>query len=206
MRPQAPNARQQSAPRPAPNATRQLARQQSAPRPVRQRPASLLARQPACLLLLFVLLLPACGASRRAVKTQSATVSMQNASGTTIRTDTASVLRLTAEADRHDEEVVTRIVEYDTSLPTDPATGTPPLKRTITRTRRTAAEHRLTVAAAEQVSSKQLTDTTATVRTETLTASDAHSRRGMNLWQRALCLAGLLALAALALRAAFRGR
>lgn len=193
MRHQALNPRQQSAPFPA--------RQPAPLRPARQLAAPLLAP-----LLLLSLLFPACGASRRAVKTQSAAMSAQSAAGTTFRTDTAAALRLTAEAERQDEEVVTRIVEYDTSLPTDPATGTPPLKRTITRTRRTAAERRLSSAAAELASQQQLTDTATKVRTETSTASDAHSRRGMNLWQRALCLAGLLALAALALRAAFRGR
>ena len=47
------------------------------------------------------------------------------------QTDTETTTELTSN-----EEVTTTVREYDTDKPTDPVTGTPPLKRETTQTRR----------------------------------------------------------------------
>lgn len=104
----------------------------------------------------------------------------------------------------NDEEIVTTVREYDTGKPTDANTGTPPLKREITRVKRktdTGRQAKTTEQSTErhgeatgQVDKRQTgktnlrqqnqqqDDTTARVNTS--------EKRGLNAMQRVLCTLG----------------
>lgn len=155
-------------------------------------------RRHACLLL-AVIVFTSCGASRRAAKMQTATDIEQTAAGRTERTDTASRGRITATDIRQDEVLQTKIVEFDTALPPDPATGRPPVKRITTHSRRAAAQTRRTSATVEQEASRQQAETAAAVRSTASTVAEERSRRGLNGLQQVLCYTGAAAMLGLLL-------
>lgn len=109
------------------------------------------------------------------------------------------------------EEVVTTIREYDTSLPADTATGTPPLRREITQTRRkagtarqvqatvqTSARNRETETQAARQRTDHRAEQTDTRQHDTATAQvAAKEKRGTNTLQRILCFTGAFAILAL---------
>jgi hypothetical protein len=110
-----------------------------------------------------------------------------------------------------DEETVTVTREYDTSLPVDGATGRPPLKSEITRTRRATgigrqalASGRVTGGQRESASRSARREGETTRAVERATGEESVAaehegteKRGLNTWQRALI--GTLALGCLAL-------
>lgn len=111
-----------------------------------------------------------------------------------------------------DEEVTTTVREYDTDKPTDPATGTPPLKRETTQTRRTADSGRQRQTTGQstlqhreltgRTTQQQAVQTAMQARSQKQEQADqtirTHEKRGLNTWQRSLCtLGGLVALGAL---------
>lgn len=104
-------------------------------------------------------------------------------------------------------ETVTR--EYDTSRPVDTLTGTPPLRREITRRRRLTDSTR-EAGRVRQTERRIRSDTILggghtgqQLRTEGNTSRQEVAetdlttarRRGLTWWQHALCIAGLLAVA-----------
>lgn len=95
-----------------------------------------------------------------------------------------------------DEEVVTTEREYDTTRPTDPATGTPPLKRETTQTR-----HKVDAGRQEQTVA-QTADRQQDVTEQVVTQSrddievETNEKRGLNATQKILCSIGSLALLA----------
>lgn len=146
------------------------------------------------LMLLAVLASAGCGTSRRAVKTQTRSVREQT-TGVRIRTAAETSAQTAAATElRQDEEVVTEVVEFDTTLPADPATGTPPVRRKITRTRRAAAEARQSAASESRTVEVEAADSVAGERSAAATATEERSRRGMHAGQYLLCAVGLLAL------------
>ena len=134
-------------------------------------------------------------------------------------TETSSTESLEAIGDRHEqtdtetttelssnEEVTTTVREYDTEKPTDPVTGTPPLKREITQTRRktdagrqtqttgqTIDEHR--ELSGDEAAKTELQETSGE-STHTDTDTETRERRGLNPLQRLLCTLGGLVIAA----------
>jgi hypothetical protein len=121
------------------------------------------------------------------------------------QTDTETTTELTSN-----EEVTTTVREYDTDKPTDPVTGTPPLKRETTQTRRktdagrqtqttgqTIDEHReLSGESSSREAAKTELQTTSGESTHTDTDTETHERRGLNPLQRLLCTLGGIAVAA----------
>lgn len=111
-----------------------------------------------------------------------------------------------------DEEFVTTVREYDTDKPTDAATGTPPLKREITQSRRKADAGRQTQTTGQTTDQRRETAGQVNKQQAEKTALQENSqqqdnaaaqvetteKRGLNAWQRVLCtLGGLVILGAL---------
>lgn len=109
------------------------------------------------------------------------------------------------------EEVTTIVREYDTDKPTDTATGTPPLKREITQSRRRTDTGQQTYTTSQTTDQqretagqahKQQTETTVlqhdNQRQNNVAAEvETLEKRGLNTWQRLLCtLGGLVILGA----------
>lgn len=148
---------------------------------------------------LCLVLLSGCGASRRAIK--SATEATREVAATThIEAEALVSQETTMYTDlSEDEEVVTEVVEFDTTQPVDSLTGTPPVKRAIRQTRRTAATARQDVRADTEAVTKATVDTTVAVKEETTNFTQEQSRRGLNGWQQVLCYTGAAAIVALIL-------
>lgn len=149
--------------------------------------------------LVALLLLGGCGATRRSVKSDVETVS-----NTQTDTHTESEEAVTEQTDTttdlaKDEEVTTEVTEFDTSLPVDPATGTPPVKRRSTQTRRTTTQARQETASEHQSVARQNTDSSADERSEAIVVTETDDRRGMNSVQRTLCTVGIVAIVLLVL-------
>lgn len=167
-----------------------------------------------------------CSTTRQATKAQSQTESnaeretllehgsSTDSSATVSESETAQTsLELETETQRDsDEEIVTTIREYDTSQPTDTVTGTPPLKREITQTRRKVDTERQTQTAGQTTERQRETDTRVEVQQTDTTAlhdnsqqqetaavqTETREKRGASTWQRILrTLGGLAVLAAL---------
>jgi hypothetical protein len=140
-------------------------------------------------MLLVLLLTPGCSPMKRAMK-----VSEQMAGNAGIvvsevqhdRIDTST----TTEA-ASDEEIVTTRREYDTDKPIDPATGTPPLKRETTQTRRKVEAERETQTTG-QTTDRQL-DVVEQQQAEVVVQADTAEKRGENIIQRVLIAIGVLA-------------
>ncbi len=111
---------------------------------------------------------------------------------------------------RSDEEVTTTTREYDTDKPVDPVTGTPPLKRETTETRRKTdlgQQEQTALQTADRQSeyagriSGQQSDSMAirgNSRGQVNTAAkiETAEKRGLNTTQRVLCSIGALAVLA----------
>ena len=140
------------------------------------------------------LLSAGCGASRQAMKTAETTIC--DTTSTEIvetTTDRTKLERTSAEQERN-EEIITVTTEYDTSLPADPATGTPPVKVRTAQVRRTAAQVR------QQTGTESRESAVRTLRRETAGHAERNAAiataesRGPGPVQRVLCAAGVLAL------------
>lgn len=81
----------------------------------------------------------------REVKTDSAVTSASR----DLRNDTIETSTITEQVS--DEEITTIVREYDTEKPTNAATGTPPLKREITQSRRKVDSGRQTQTTAQTI-------------------------------------------------------
>lgn len=153
---------------------------------------------------------------------QSTTESnLEHAAGYGEETETVSAESSEAVGDRHEqtdtetttelssnEEVTTTVREYDTEKPADPVTGTPPLKRETTQTRRrtdagrqtqatgrTIDEHR-ELSGESSIREAAKTELQETSGESTHTDTETRERRGLNPLERLLCTLGGLVVAA----------
>ncbi len=148
------------------------------------------------LLTISVLCLCGCGATRKATTANLQTESNveQQVVEREVEHETLDISTVTEQAS--DEEVITTEREYDTTQPIDPATGTPPLKREVTQTRRKmdAGRQEQTV---QQTANRQQ-DVTEQVSTQSRddVVIEATEKRGMNSLQKTLYIIGALAVLA----------
>lgn len=148
----------------------------------------------------ILLLLAGCGPARRAVRSEADTARTTAAAAHT-GTAATGVARTAAETVRdEDTETVTEIVEFDTALPPDPATGTPPVKRKMRQVARTAARSQEALVSRNETRTATATDRAVETTEQTALRTAERNRRGMNGFQRLLCAAGLALLAGLVLR------
>lgn len=178
------------------------------------------------LILLSVLFLGSCSATKKATSEsrQAESKTEQHTElNREIRTDSTAasssrdvlhdVLNTSTTTEQvSDEEITTTVREYDTDKPTDAATGTPPLKREITQSRRKADAGRQTQTTGQTTDqqretagqvNKQQTDKTdlqenSQQQDNAAAQVETTEKRGLNTWQRVLCtLGGLVILGAL---------
>lgn len=122
------------------------------------------------------------------------------------RTEAISATAKTETDLQTQEQVVTIVEEFDTSLPVDAATGTPPLKGRITSFRQKIEQGHQTVASEQTAQVVASAEITASTQSETSghIVSDADvdltEKRGLNIWQKLLCGLGILALLYLGMR------
>lgn len=142
----------------------------------------------------ILLILVGCGASRRALQSDTQTAA-----------ETVTTLHVEATAEQSDrsstqtdlvqnEEVITEIAEFDTSLPTDPTTGTPPITRKTTQIRRAITAVRQTEQADVQSAQKTIDEKAAVEKSASAAHAEEETRQGMNWMQTTLCSAGIFAL------------
>ncbi|SEA70505.1 hypothetical protein SAMN05444145_105235 [Alistipes timonensis JC136] len=150
-------------------------------------------------IVLILLVLSGCGASRKTMKSDTETV-REAAAAVHAEADTTVTEQTTTHAElSKDEEIITEVTEFDTSRPVDPATGTPPVKRKTKQVRRAATQaQQVTTANTEAVGSSTMS-ADAAEKENTATHSEEKARRGLNWWQTALCAIGVIAILAGAL-------
>lgn len=143
---------------------------------------------------LVILLLSGCGASRHLSKSDTQTAIETEQTAQTGKEEKNSEA-MTAKTDMNRaEEVVTEVTEFDTALPVDPATGTPPVKRKTTQTKRTATQAQRDITADRTTSAATFENRESSEKSNTTTVAEETSKRGLNWLQSALCLAGITAL------------
>mgnify|MGYP001396027568 CR=1 FL=1 len=164
-------------------------------------------------LLTLILGLLSCSASRKVSSSIKTDITDKTEANVTQKRDKDSSGRTESHVTEDssgtkDKEVV--IEKFDTDKPTDPVTGTPPLKRETTQTRRktdagrqtqttgqTIDEHReLSGESSSREAAKTELQTTSGESTHTDTNTETHERRGLNPLQRLLCTLGGIAVAA----------
>ncbi len=173
-------------------------------------------------MVLTVLFLASCSPTRRAVTTNSTAtrqvdgrITLEQESvgsgAATITTIDSLIIRQASSTKTElssDEEITTTTREYDTTLPVDPATGTPPLMRETTQTRRRVDAGRQEQTATQDVDRRQegtgqaieqrveRTDMRGDFRTQANVAAsvEAAEKRGLTTTQRVLCIIGALAI------------
>ena len=150
------------------------------------------------LFLTISLLLAGCCASQQTAKSAE-TVSRNTATteSTETTTDRTEQTQTVVKQER-DEEVITVTTEYDTSLPADPATGTPPVKVRTTQVRRTATKARQEEKTESVETETQVSSQETVGHSESEAIVETTSRHGMNGVQRVLCTIGLLAIIGIA--------
>lgn len=150
------------------------------------------------LFLTISLLLAGCCASRQTAK--SAETVFRDAAtteSTETTADRAEQTQTVAEKER-DKEVITVTTIYDTSRPTNPETGTPPVKVYTEQIRRTTAKARQEAKIESQETEMQTASKETAEHAERDAAVETTSRRGMNGTQRLLCTIGLFAVVGIA--------
>lgn len=182
--------------------------------------ARLSKKYPVVLILTIALFLGSCSPMRKAMSSRQRVESnSEQQRAVEQQTKTDSTANTSASDSRHtglnmettteqttDEEVITTVREYDTSKPTDDKTGTPPLKKETTQTRRKAdtGKQKQTVEqttdeqreSAGQVHKEQEDKTVLQEQTNqqsnTDTQADTDEKRGLNTLQQILCGLGVL--------------
>lgn len=151
----------------------------------------------AAAVVLMLLVLSGCGASRRTMKSDT-DATHKAATAFHIEADTTLTERTTTHSElSNDEQIVTEVIEFDTARPVDPATGTPPVKRKTRQTRKAATKaQQVTTTDTEAAGSS--TSSAQTVEEEhAVTHWEEETRRGLNGLQQALCFAGASAIVGL---------
>lgn len=144
--------------------------------------------------LAIIPLLFGCGASRHVLKSNTQ-AGIEVVETTHSGTEEKATEAVTVKTDvAQDEEVVTEITEYDTALPVDPATGTPPTKKKTTQTKRAATQVQQVAAVDRNTSAGTFENRVHSEKSDTATITEDTSRRGLNWAQSALCLAGIIAI------------
>ncbi len=146
------------------------------------------------LFLTISLLLAGCGASRQALKSADTFVCDTVAAETTGTTADRTELEQTSAEQERNEDIITVTTEYDTSLPVDPTTGTPPAKVRTTQVRRTATKVRQEAKTESAETETQVFGRETVGHSEGAAVVETTSRRGMTGVRRILCAAGVLAL------------
>lgn len=144
--------------------------------------------------VLCLVLLTGCGASRRTMK--SDTESNREAAAAAHAEQESNVKETTATQTEHarDEEIITVVVEYDTSARVDSFTRTPPVKRTIRQTRRTTATVRQDAHTDTEATAKATADAATVGKEQTTVRAEDNTRRGLNGLQQMLCYTGAAAV------------
>lgn len=93
-----------------------------------------------------------------------------------------------------DEEVITVEREYDTTLPTDPTTGTPPLKRETTQTRRKADAGRQEQTVGQTADRQRDVAGQDATQSRDVVAVETDEKRGLNTLQEVLLYIGAFAV------------
>lgn len=134
-----------------------------------------------------------CNASRHTVKSDGTTAGETVATAAVTATgDMTEQTRTTTYVDRN-EETVTETTVFDTSLPVDPATGTPPVRVRTVQRRRTATGTTQNISTDRRDSVTLAIDSKEEGRIESRRVSET-SRKGLNPLQRALCVTGAVAV------------
>lgn len=158
------------------------------------------------LLIILSVTLAACSTQRRVVRTDT-NVASQTSSTTNVAVDQSTATNVqsqivdasTSTLDlSENEQVVTEVVEYDTSLPADSLTGAHPVKRKTTQTKSRTSQLK------ENATAQQVSATDAQFRQElshraTATVDQSvdvnekvtgTTRKGMTWLQKTLCIIG----------------
>lgn len=147
--------------------------------------------------LVVILFLSGCGASRHTLKSGTHTeVETEQAVQTGTEEKNAEAVTVKTAVTR-DKEVVTEVTEFDTALPVDPTTGTPPVKRKTIQTQRTAAQAQQFVTADRSTTAGTFENRESVEKSDTSTTVEDASGRGLNWIQSALCLVGIFAVLSL---------
>lgn len=156
------------------------------------------------LLLVLSLSMVGCGTTRKNQSSQSLEIVESAEAATTEITQKTEDVVVSVSETNEGEKVTTEVLEYDTSLPVDPETGTPPLKRKTIQT-----QERQTNIHQEQKAESQ-TDTTiqqqeeSTTISESRTHDEVQTKRGLNFWQSGLICVGIFTLIAILLKLIFK--
>lgn len=145
-------------------------------------------------LVFCLVLLSGCGASRRTMKSDTVTTREAAAAAHAEQESNVKETTATQTEQSRDEEIITVVVEYDTSQPVDSSTGTPPVQRTIRQTRRTTATARQDAHTDTEATTKATADTATGEKEQTTIQAEELTRRGLNGWQQILCYAGAAAI------------
>lgn len=154
-----------------------------------------LSRGAAAGLLLFT---AGCGTMRRTTSTQTQT---ERDTAIELRTERVELRARQTEtfAEHHREkEVLTEIIEYDTSQGADSTTGLPPIKRKIRQVEHETGQRNKMVQARTEKTITEQADTLLTATERTAAATSESIRRGPGPLQQLLCAVGIAALALLA--------
>ena len=146
------------------------------------------------LFLTISLLLAGCGASRQTMKSTETAICDMTATETVETTTDRTALEQTSAEQERNEEIITVTTEYDTSLPIDPTTGTPPVKVRTTQVRCNTTKAHQEAKIEIQETEMQIADKETIEHAERNAAVETTNRRGMSGTQRLLCTIGLLAI------------
>lgn len=155
-------------------------------------------------LLFSCLLLVGCAAKRVITRTDQ-TLQLEQTTASRLQvSDTSRVVTTVTMGATDNTETVTEVIDYDTSLPVDLQTATPPIRRRTVQTQRHVSElqQQATTQAQRQTTIEQLDTTRASIQEHTTVQEQ--SRRGMSWWQSTLCTIGILSLIALVLWIIFK--
>ncbi|MEG1759523.1 MAG: hypothetical protein RSA66_07840 [Muribaculaceae bacterium] len=158
------------------------------------------------LLIILSVSLTACSTQRRVVRTDTnvasktsttTNVAVDQSAATDVQSQAVGVSTSTLDL-AQDEQVVTEIVEYDTSLPADSLTGAHPVKRKTTQTKshtsqlkeNATAQHTSTTDAQLQQESSQRATEVVDQSVDVNEKVTDKTRKGMTWLQKTLCIIG----------------
>lgn len=151
------------------------------------------------ILLTLSVLLISCGTSRKVIESKSrSTIETEQAVHVEIKEKTEEAVVKTTDLSEG-EEIITKVIEFDTTLPISPDTGTPPVARISTQTKQRVTKIQETEASEKQIDTELTEDKKENTLQDAILETQDTSKKGLNWVQMTLCIVGAATILTFAL-------
>lgn len=154
--------------------------------------------------VIIAMLLISCSSTRQTSKVgMQENVGINQSTHVEMKDTTTTIATITIDMSEG-ENMVTEVIEYDTSLPADPNTGTPPIKKITTQTKQKNTKVLQSEKSELHNVKEVLKDSSRIVKSDIVVNTENTAKNGLNWMQNTLCVLGVILVLVLVLWVVFK--